>query len=71
MSKLPAIKNLTFDDILKMGAKEATELLTSLVARELEDHDFRIRELATIRIREYRRGKVCDLLKLLEYKNES
>lgn len=54
-----------------MGAEEGLDLLIGLIARELEDHNFRIKELASIRIKGYQKGSVDDLIKLLEYENES
>jgi len=60
--------DLTFDDILKMGAKKGEDLLRGLVGRELNNHDKRIRALTSIKIRECKNTKVEDLIKYLTYK---
>lgn len=60
-------KDITFDDILKMGAEKGTDLLRGMIGRELKDHDRRLRALASIRVCDPERSKVVDLIRLLEY----
>lgn len=71
MSKKIDLRDLTWEDILKMGGPAGTELLRSLIGRELNDHDHRIRALTSIRIKEYKNTKIEDMLKFLQYKKES
>lgn len=64
------VDNITFDDILKMGAEEGSSLLRSIIGRELNHHDYRLRMLASIRVPIYKSGKIEDLIKLLQYEKE-
>lgn len=64
------ISKLTFDDVLKMGPEEGANLLRSIIGRELNHHDYRVRALTTIKIPVYKSGKIEDLLKLLQYEKE-
>ena len=64
------IKNLTFDDVLKIGTEETCNLLKGAIARELKHHDYRLRALASIRVPYYKDSKVGDMLTLLEYNNQ-
>lgn len=64
------LEDLEFDDILKMGGKEACDLILSAIGRELNNHDRRVKALTAIKIPLNRVGKIDDMIKLLEYDRE-
>ena len=61
------LEKIDFDDILKMGSAKANDLLRSAIGKELNSHDRRLRQLASIRTWNHRQCKVDDLITLLEY----
>lgn len=63
------LNNLTFDDVLK-NPEKIHAMLSDIIYVELNKHNRSLRALAKLKVPVYKKCRVEDMIKLLEYDNQ-